>query len=45
MEEQNSRFAGAPWYDEKADIAIYGAGGIGSWLSFFLVRVVCVRAK
>lgn len=38
MEEQNSRFAGAPWYNEKPVIDIYGAGGIGSWLSFFLAR-------
>lgn len=38
MEEQNSRFAGAPWYNEKPVINIYGAGGIGSWLSFFLAR-------
>lgn len=38
MEEQNSRFAGAPWYNEKPVIDIYGAGGIGSYLSFFLAR-------
>ena len=29
MEEQNSRFAGAPWYNEKALIDVFGAGGIG----------------
>lgn len=32
------RFKDALWYNNKVEIVIGGAGGIGSWLSFFLTR-------
>ncbi len=32
------RFSSAPWYNPGLDIFIGGAGGIGSYLSFFLAR-------
>ena len=40
MEGQFDRFKGFPWFDLiQGEIAfIGGAGGIGSWLSFFLAR-------
>ena len=43
MEEvRHSRFKGAPWYSEELvnnSTLIGGAGGIGSWLSFFLYKI------
>lgn len=39
MNIQSSRFKDAPWFNETPErIIVGGAGGIGSWLSFFLVR-------
>lgn len=32
------RFKDALWFNNKVEIVIGGAGGIGSWLSFFLTR-------
>tara|TARA_R110002050_G_scaffold57833_5_gene130067 strand:+ start:1508 stop:2242 length:735 start_codon:yes stop_codon:yes gene_type:complete len=48
MEEvRHSRFKGAPWYTEDlgdTNVTIGGAGGIGSWLAFFLYKIgVAVR--
>jgi len=43
MEEvRHSRFKGAPWYSEDLHherVLIGGAGGIGSWLAFFLYKI------
>lgn len=43
MEEvRHSRFKGAPWYSEDLkynNTLIGGAGGIGSWLAFFLFKM------
>ena len=40
MEGQFDRFKGFPWFNLIQDENVYigGAGGIGSWLSFFLAR-------
>lgn len=40
MEGQFDRFKGFPWFDIIQDETVFigGAGGIGSWLSFFLAR-------
>ena len=40
MERENLRFQGLDWYsqDNAPVVVVGGAGGIGSWLSFFLVR-------
>lgn len=39
MTEQNSRFSGATWYvPNQVLVRVYGAGGIGSWLSLFAAR-------
>lgn len=39
MDNQRSRFKGAPWFPtEKVMAIVGGAGGIGSWLSFYLAR-------
>lgn len=40
MEGQFDRFKGFPWFDLIQDETVFigGAGGIGSWLSFFLAR-------
>lgn len=40
MERENLRFQGLDWYsqDDSPVVVVGGAGGIGSWLSFFLAR-------
>lgn len=40
LESQYRRFSGAPWFDNinNSKIIVFGQGGIGSWLSFFLAR-------
>ena len=40
MERENLRFQGLDWYsqDNAPVVVVGGAGGIGSWLSFFLAR-------
>lgn len=36
---QRDRFKGAPWFPQQEEIVVVGgAGGIGSWLTFFLTR-------
>jgi tRNA A37 threonylcarbamoyladenosine dehydratase len=34
------RFKDTPWFDQLSNsrVIVFGAGGIGSWLSFFLAR-------
>lgn len=41
MDTRYSRFSDAPWFKDetKENIIIGGAGGIGSWVSFFLSRI------
>lgn len=41
LNENTSRFSGAPWYEEikKQRILVAGAGGISSWLLLFLSRL------
>ena len=43
MEEvRHSRFKGAEWYSEDLEnyrILVGGAGGIGSWLTYFLYKI------
>ena len=40
MERENLRFQGLDWYsqDDAPVVVVGGAGGIGSWLAFFLAR-------
>jgi molybdopterin/thiamine biosynthesis adenylyltransferase len=39
MEQQYDRFKDAPWFPEREEIVMVGgAGGIGSWLTFFLAK-------
>ena len=40
MERENLRFQGLDWYsqDNAPVVVVGGAGGIGSWLAFFLAR-------
>jgi hypothetical protein len=40
MQEQFNRFKDAPWFPkDRESVLIGGAGGIGSWLTFFLARI------
>ena len=34
-----ARISDAPWAGQKENITIGGAGGLGSWLAFFLTRI------
>ena len=39
LQENNARFKDEPWFPENDEYCMVGgAGGIGSWLTFFLVR-------
>lgn len=38
-EEITTRFSGTPWFGEFPGVFIGGAGGIGSWVGFFLSRI------
>lgn len=39
MSNYHGRFQDLEWYGESKDIIVGGAGGIGSWLIFFLSRI------